>query len=110
MITGYLSPNDGRIRIGGRRRGRRSGARARRLIGYMPESVPLYRETARRGVPALPRAAQGRARASKVAAHVGEALELANIADVRHRIIGQLSKGYARASGWPTRWSPTRRC
>jgi ABC-2 type transport system ATP-binding protein len=97
MITGYLSPNDGRIRIGDVD-AVADPVRARRLIGYMPESVPLYRELRveeylryRARLKGVPR--------RQVAERVTKALELGNVADVRHRIIGQLSKGYRSRVG-----------
>ncbi len=97
MITGYLTPNEGRIRIGGVD-AVADPVKARRLIGYMPESVPLYRELRveeylryRARLKGVPR--------SKLVQNIGKALELANIKDVRDRIIGQLSKGYKSRVG-----------
>jgi ABC-2 type transport system ATP-binding protein len=97
MLTGYLAPSDGRIRIGDVDAVRDPVA-ARRLIGYLPESVPLYRELRvaeyldyRARLKGVPR--------RSVKASVDRALELANVADVRDRIIGQLSKGYRSRVG-----------
>jgi ABC-2 type transport system ATP-binding protein len=97
MLTGYLSPNDGRIRIG-EVDAVADPVSARRLIGYMPESVPLYRELRveeylqyRARLKGVPR--------KQVKERVAKSLELANVADVRHRIIGQLSKGYRSRVG-----------
>jgi ABC-2 type transport system ATP-binding protein len=97
MITGYLSPNEGTIRIGdvdavG------DPVRARKLIGYMPESVPLYREMRVEEYLRYRARIKGVGR-GQLATRVGAALELANVADVRHRIIGQLSKGYRSRVG-----------
>jgi ABC-2 type transport system ATP-binding protein len=68
------------------------------LIGYMPETVPLYRELRvdeflryRARLKGVPR--------RRVKARVDAALELAAVADVRGRIIGQLSKGYRSRVG-----------
>jgi ABC-2 type transport system ATP-binding protein len=97
MLTGYLSPNDGRVRIGDVDAVADPIA-ARRQIGYLPESVPLYRELRvteylryRARLKGVPRRA--------VKASVEKALELANVGDVRDRIIGQLSKGYRSRVG-----------
>ncbi len=97
MLTGYLAPNQGRISIGGVDAVADS-VRARRLIGYMPESVPLYRELRvseylrfRARLKGVPR--------KQAAARVDKVLELANVADVRERLIGQLSKGYRSRVG-----------
>jgi ABC-2 type transport system ATP-binding protein len=97
MITGYLSPNDGRIRIGDVD-AVADPVKARRLIGYMPESVPLYRELRVDEYLRYRARLKGVAR-RQVDARVKESLELANVADVRHRIIGQLSKGYRSRVG-----------
>jgi ABC-2 type transport system ATP-binding protein len=97
MITGYLSPNDGRIRIGDVD-AIADPVKARRLIGYMPESVPLYRELRVEEYLRYRARLKGVAR-RQVEARVKESLELANVADVRQRIIGQLSKGYRSRVG-----------
>lgn len=95
MLTGYLAPTSGHIRIDGIDAVADS-IRARERLGYMPEGVPLYREMRvyeylrHRG-------------ALKSVVNVGEAvdrsLELAGVADARRRIIGQLSKGYRQRVG-----------
>jgi ABC-2 type transport system ATP-binding protein len=97
MITGYLSPNDGRIRIGDVD-AVTDPVRARRLIGYMPESVPLYRELRVEEYLRYRARLKGVSR-RQIAERVTKSLELANVADVRHRIIGQLSKGYRSRVG-----------
>jgi ABC-2 type transport system ATP-binding protein len=97
MLTGYLSPNEGRVRIGDVDAVANPIA-ARKQIGYLPESVPLYRELRvdeylryRARLKGVPR--------RDVRAKVDKALELANVTDVRGRIIGQLSKGYRSRVG-----------
>jgi ABC-2 type transport system ATP-binding protein len=97
MLTGYLEPSGGAIRVGGVDAVTHP-IEARRFIGYMPESVPLYREMRvdeylryRARLKDVPRA--------NVKARVDASLELANITDVRNRIIGQLSKGYRSRVG-----------
>lgn len=95
MLTGYLAPTSGSIRIDGID-AVRSSIQARERLGYMPEGVPLYREmrvfeylrhrAALKGVTDLAEA-------------VDRALELAGVGDARRRIIGQLSKGYRQRVG-----------
>lgn len=97
MLTGYLSPDQGRIRIGDVDAVRDS-VRARRLIGYMPESVPLHRELRVEEYLRFRARLKGVARRD-LGARIQQALELANVSDVRHRIIGQLSKGYRSRVG-----------
>jgi ABC-2 type transport system ATP-binding protein len=97
MLTGYLMPNAGRIVIGDVD-ALADPVAARRLIGYLPESVPLYRELRveeylrfRARLKGVPR--------KQLKDRVRIALELANVMDVRDRIIGQLSKGYRSRVG-----------
>jgi ABC-2 type transport system ATP-binding protein len=97
MLTGYLSPNDGRVRIGDVD-AVADPVRARRQIGYLPESVPLYRELRVTEYLRYRARLKGVARRA-VKASVDRALELADITDVRERIIGQLSKGYRSRVG-----------
>jgi ABC-2 type transport system ATP-binding protein len=97
MLTGYLKPTAGSIRVGGID-AVRDPIGARRSIGYLPESVPLYREM-RVEEYLRYRARLKGVRRSQVAARVDAALQLANVGDVRFRIIGQLSKGYRSRVG-----------
>lgn len=97
MLTGYLTPNEGRIDVGGVN-AVADPIGARKLIGYMPEAVPLHGELRvteylefRARLKGVPR--------RQVRASVDKALELANVTDVRDRIIGQLSKGYRSRVG-----------
>jgi ABC-2 type transport system ATP-binding protein len=97
MLTGYLQPTDGAIRVGGVD-AVRDPIGARRFIGYLPESVPLYKEMRveeylryRARLKGVPR--------PQVAARIDHVLAQADIRDVRQRIIGQLSKGYRSRVG-----------
>ena len=97
MITGFLAPTAGGVRVGGVD-ALTDPLRARSQIGYMPEGVPLYPEMRvseylryRARLKGVPR--------SDVKKRVGEALEMAGVTDARERIIGQLSKGYKQRVG-----------
>jgi ABC-2 type transport system ATP-binding protein len=97
MLTGFLEPSDGEVRIGGID-ARANPTEVKRRVGYMPEAVPLYLEMRvveylryRAELKGVPRA--------KIAVSVDKALELASVADVKTRIIGQLSKGYRQRVG-----------
>jgi ABC-2 type transport system ATP-binding protein len=97
MLTGYLRPSEGNVRIAGHDLATDSW-KARREIGYLPENVALYTEMrveeylAYRG--RLERLSRAQARQA-----LGEALERCLIADVRRQIIGTLSKGYRQRVG-----------
>jgi ABC-2 type transport system ATP-binding protein len=97
MLTGFLEPSEGEIRVDGID-ARAQPLEVKRRIGYMPEAVPLYLEMRvveylryRAELKGVPRKA--------IAKNVDKALELASVADVRTRIIGQLSKGYRQRVG-----------
>jgi ABC-2 type transport system ATP-binding protein len=70
----------------------------RRRIGYLPESVPLYTDL--RVAPYLEFVAEvkGVPRGDRKK-RVGDAMERCRIADVQHRLIGKLSKGYRQRVG-----------
>jgi ABC-2 type transport system ATP-binding protein len=95
MLTGFLAPTAGTIRIDGIDAIDRS-MEARRRLGYMPEGVPLYREMRVFEYLRYRAALKG---VESPANAVDEALERANVSDARRRIIGQLSKGYRQRVG-----------
>ena len=97
MLTGFLEPTEGTIRIAGID-AIAEPLEARRNIGYMPEAVPLYPEMRVEEYLAYRARLKGVARRD-VKKRVDAALEKAKVTDVRSRIIGQLSKGYKQRVG-----------
>ncbi len=95
MLTGYLAPTSGDIRIDGIDAVTNS-IRARERIGYMPEGVPLYGEMR---VYEYLRHRGALKSVANLAEAVDRSLELAGVADARTRILGQLSKGYRQRVG-----------
>ena len=97
ILTGYMPPSSGSATVAGYDVFTQS-LEARRHVGYLPESVPLYLEmevasyldfmAKIRGVPGGRR----RARADYV-------MEATNLTHVRDRLIGKLSKGYRQRVG-----------
>ncbi len=98
MITGFLAPTAGRIRVDGID-AIKSPLEARALIGYMPEGVPLYPEM--RVFEYLRYRAELKGIRGKkgIAAAVDRSLDQAAVQDAETRIIGQLSKGYRQRVG-----------
>jgi ABC-2 type transport system ATP-binding protein len=97
MITGFLPPTAGSVRVAGLDLARDPlGVRGK--IGYLPENVALYPEmrvgeylSYRAAIEGVPRVhARGR---------LDEVCERTMITDVRHQIIGTLSKGYRQRVG-----------
>ncbi len=95
MLTGYLAPSAGEIRIDGID-AVQSSIRARERMGYMPEGVPLHREMR---VHEYLRHRGKLKGVQNVSDAVDRCLELAGVADARTRIVGQLSKGYRQRVG-----------
>src|SRR4051794_6739545 len=97
ILTGYMPPSDGKATVAGFDVSTQS-IEARRHVGYLPESVPLYTEmevvsyldfmAKIRGVPSRNRRAR-----------VDYAMEATNLTHVRDRLIGKLSKGYRQRVG-----------
>lgn len=97
MITGYLSPTSGRVRVAGIDVHDKP-REARRLIGYMPEGVPMYRDM--RVVEYLRfRAELKELGRREVGAAVDRALGQADVTDAADKVIGRLSKGYRQRVG-----------
>ena len=97
MITGFLTPDKGSISIVGFDI-KHEPERAKSLIGYLPESAPIYPEMSVRGY------LKHRAKLYKVSGRdIGPAIDKAmaqtRITDVAKRRVGQLSKGYRQRVG-----------
>jgi ABC-2 type transport system ATP-binding protein len=97
MLTGFIPASDGSARIAGKDIFVDALA-ARRAIGYLPETPPLYPEMTPKSyvtfvakIKDVPRAARRDA--------VERALERCGLLDVRDREIRQLSKGYRQRVG-----------
>jgi len=97
MLTGFLRPSAGSISVGGID-AIANPVKARAVLGYLPESVPLYGELRVEEYLTFRARLKGVA-GKQIKSRVGAALELANVTDVRHRIIRQLSKGYRSRVG-----------
>ena len=95
ILAGFLPPTSGTARIGGCDVVEAS-LEARALIGYMPESFPVYPEM-RVDEYLRFRAELKGVRDRKKA--VDRAMQLADITDVSRRLVGELSKGYKQRVG-----------
>ncbi|MEI6669930.1 MAG: ABC transporter ATP-binding protein [Acidobacteriota bacterium] len=97
MLTGYLPPSVGRIRIGGFDLYDHP-IKAKRLIGYLPENPPLYPEMSVRRylryVAALKDVPSGRVNVA-----VDRAIEKARLGEVAGKRIAKLSKGFKQRVG-----------
>lgn len=97
MITGFLNPTAGRVRVAGHSL-ETDPLAVRANIGYLPENVPLYPEMRvdeylrfRAAVEGVPR--------SRIRSRLGEVLDRCLIGEVRRQVVGTLSKGYRQRVG-----------
>lgn len=97
IMTGFLPPTSGTVRINGFDI-REESLDARRQIGYLPETAPLYEDMSVRGY--LEFCARLReVPAREAATRVETVMQAVNIADRRNWLIGKLSKGLRRRVG-----------
>ena len=97
MITGYLPASSGSIKVAGYDIFTDS-MKARREIGYMPESVPLY-EDMRVKEYLVFRAKLKGVKGAGVSSNVDRVIDLCTLGDVRSKLIGTLSKGFRQRVG-----------
>lgn len=97
MICGVLAPTGGRIRVAGADT-LESPIEARRAIGYLPESAPLYAEMSVIGYLGYRAELFGLPRAGRTGA-IDRAVERCMLGEVRGRRIGALSKGFRQRVG-----------
>ncbi len=97
ILTGFLPPSDGSAAIDGHDIFSDPLA-ARRAIGYLPESPPVYPEMSVEGYLVYVAKLKDVPRSQRRAA-VDRALERCGLTDVRRRVIGALSKGYRQRVG-----------
>jgi len=97
IITGYMPPTGGTVRVDGFDVGD-SPLECRKRIGYLPENPPLYTEMTVRAYLRFVAKIKGVA-ASGLDEEVLRVMERVNIADVQERIIAKLSKGYKQRVG-----------
>lgn len=97
MMTGFTAPDAGRVVVHGFDMDGDS-AQARRRIGYLPESAPLYMEMRVADYLDFRARLFGVARSLRRAS-IERALERCWLKDVRFRRIGHLSKGYKQRVG-----------
>jgi ABC-2 type transport system ATP-binding protein len=97
MLTTYLAPTSGRATLVGHDT-LEEPLEVRRVVGYLPENVPLYSEMRvkeylrfRAKLKDVPRPEQRRA--------VSEVVSRCQLGEVENRIIGQLSRGFRQRVG-----------
>jgi len=100
MITGFLPPTSGNVTVAGKDLFE-SPREARRQVGYLPENVALYSEMRVDEYLAYRARLEGLSRLELRQA-IPLSLERCLLTDVRHQVIGTLSKGYRQRVGLAT--------
>ena len=97
MITCYLTPSSGSVRVEGRDV-KTDSLEVRRLIGYLPEANPLYLDM--NVLEYLEYAAQLQGvPKQQIPRRVKEMVDVCVLGEMKHKDIGQLSKGYRQRVG-----------
>jgi ABC-2 type transport system ATP-binding protein len=97
ILTGYLPANEGRARINGIDVGGDSGA-VRRMVGYLPEVVPVYGELTVREFLRFVAELYGMER-KKIRFAIDRVVEKTNLQNVYGRLIKNISRGYRQRLG-----------
>lgn len=92
MITGFIEPNSGRALINGFDVSKKA-KKAKREIGYMPETTPLYNELTPREFVRYMAELKGVPR-KELKEEISRVLKAVNIEDVQDKLIRNLSRGY----------------
>ena len=96
VMTGYTPPTSGNVNIGGHDIIKNS-IDARRLIGYLPESVPLYTDMTVRDY--LKYMGSLRGMNKNISKRVDEVISLTSLNQYKNVLISKLSKGYRQRTG-----------
>lgn len=97
MITGFLTPDGGSVRVAGEDVAKHPMA-VKRRIGYLPEGAPLYGDMTPRSFLQFVAEIRG-LRAGERQQRVDEAVARTSIGDVLEKPIETLSKGFKRRVG-----------
>jgi ABC-2 type transport system ATP-binding protein len=97
LITGFLEPDAGSVRIAGLDV-QEQGKEAKQHLGYLPEGAPLYTEMTPKGLLTFVAELRG-FRGEALAGAVAKAVERTGLGPVLHQTIETLSKGYKRRVG-----------
>ena len=96
ILSGYLSPTSGTALVDNKDI-RKQLEEVKKFIGYLPETVPLYKEmTVREFLKFI----AGIRQLTNAKSRINEILKITFLEDVAEQIIGTLSKGYRQRVGF----------
>jgi ABC-2 type transport system ATP-binding protein len=97
MICGLIAPNEGSIAVGGKSV-ETEAAEVRKLIGYLPESNPLYEDMPVLDLLRFTARLQGVAK-DQEDVRIREMIDVCGLDAEKHKRINELSKGYRQRVG-----------
>lgn len=97
ILTGYMPPSEGRVTIAGHDMFSES-LEARRHIGYLPETVPLYTDMTVRSYLDYQASLKGMSGSHK-RARIADVIQRLRLEDYTDTLISKLSKGYRQRVG-----------
>ena len=92
IITGVIEPTDGHVEINGYNVSKKAN-KAKREIGYMPETTPLYNELTPKEFVSYMSELKGVKRKERKI-EIERVIKAVNIEDVQNKLIRNLSRGY----------------
>ena len=98
MITGYIPPTAGVVKVGGNDVTEKP-IEAKRLMGYLQESAPLYTDMTVEGFLGFCAEVRGIKGADKDKA-IDRAIDMCFLKSVRHQSVDTLSKGFRHRTGF----------
>ena len=98
MLTGFVQPSSGTASVMGHDVAKEP-IEARRRIGYLPEGAPLYADMTVAGFLGFVAELRGFAAGADRGGRIAAAVARTQLAEVLHRPIGTLSKGFKRRVG-----------
>ena len=98
IITGYLPPTSGKVTLAGYDVAEKS-LDARRHLGYLPESVPLYTDLTTYEYLDFRARICGLHNGRERKARIYDVMDELNISDVSRKLVGTLSRGYRQRVG-----------
>ncbi|MDQ3929141.1 MAG: ABC transporter ATP-binding protein [Chloroflexota bacterium] len=98
IITGFIPATSGTVRVAGFDVADKS-LEARKHLGYLPETVPLYTELTPLEYLDFRARITGITGTRERKARIGEVMDRLNITDVANKLIGALSRGYRQRVG-----------
>ena len=97
ILTGYMPPTEGVVRIAGYDVVSQS-LEARKRMGYLPETVPLYTDMTVRGYLGFMGSIRGMSR-DGIRRRTGDVVDICRLGDYTDTLIGKLSKGFRQRVG-----------